>query len=147
MRNGNELKNGGVKMALINCPECGVNVSDRANSCPHCGCPLGPGSNGVLKIRFTQNTVIPSASFSVRLTFDGQTETLYVKGSQSEFIVPNDGKIHILEIHCKYGIHVYDCTFEIKPGESRWYSVEYYKGVVMGDWRIHDYTDRINSRW
>lgn len=27
-------------MALIKCPECGKDVSDRANSCPHCGYPF-----------------------------------------------------------------------------------------------------------
>lgn len=27
-------------MALIKCPECGKEVSDKASSCPSCGCPL-----------------------------------------------------------------------------------------------------------
>ncbi len=27
-------------MSLISCPECGKQVSDKAMSCPHCGCPL-----------------------------------------------------------------------------------------------------------
>lgn len=27
-------------MALIKCPECGKEVSDKASSCPNCGCPL-----------------------------------------------------------------------------------------------------------
>lgn len=26
-------------MALINCPECGKQISDKAVSCPECGCP------------------------------------------------------------------------------------------------------------
>lgn len=26
-------------MALINCPECGKEISDKAASCPNCGCP------------------------------------------------------------------------------------------------------------
>ncbi len=26
-------------MALIKCPECGKEISDRAESCPNCGCP------------------------------------------------------------------------------------------------------------
>lgn len=26
-------------MALIKCPECGKEISDKAISCPHCGCP------------------------------------------------------------------------------------------------------------
>ena len=27
-------------MALISCPECSVQVSDKAISCPSCGCPI-----------------------------------------------------------------------------------------------------------
>ena len=27
-------------MALIKCPECGAEISDKAGSCIHCGCPL-----------------------------------------------------------------------------------------------------------
>ena len=27
---------------LIPCPECALNVSDKAISCPHCGFPLKP---------------------------------------------------------------------------------------------------------
>lgn len=27
-------------MALIKCPECGREISDRAAACPHCGCPV-----------------------------------------------------------------------------------------------------------
>lgn len=27
-------------MALINCLECGKQISDKATVCPHCGCPI-----------------------------------------------------------------------------------------------------------
>ena len=27
-------------MAMINCPECGKEISDQAESCIHCGCPI-----------------------------------------------------------------------------------------------------------
>lgn len=27
-------------MALINCPECGKQISNKAGSCPNCGCPI-----------------------------------------------------------------------------------------------------------
>ncbi len=29
-----------VNMALINCSECKREISDKAKSCPHCGCPI-----------------------------------------------------------------------------------------------------------
>lgn len=32
-------------MALIKCPECGKEISDRAASCIHCGCPLQQATN------------------------------------------------------------------------------------------------------
>ena len=31
-------------MPVINCPECGGNVSDAAPACPHCGHPTGPAT-------------------------------------------------------------------------------------------------------
>ena len=33
-------------MAMIKCPECGKEISSRANACPNCGCPIGSGSGG-----------------------------------------------------------------------------------------------------
>lgn len=32
-------------MALIKCPECGKEVSDKAISCPNCGCPIASSDN------------------------------------------------------------------------------------------------------
>ena len=32
-------------MALINCPECGKEVSDKAPTCPNCGVPIASKSN------------------------------------------------------------------------------------------------------
>lgn len=31
-------------MALIKCVECGKEISDRADNCPYCGCPVGAES-------------------------------------------------------------------------------------------------------
>jgi uncharacterized membrane protein YvbJ len=35
-------------MALISCPECGSEVSDKAPSCPKCGVPLASAPKEVL---------------------------------------------------------------------------------------------------
>lgn len=37
-------------MALIKCPECGRQVSDKASSCPQCGCPIASHQTSI-KIR------------------------------------------------------------------------------------------------
>ncbi len=39
-------------MALIKCPECGTAVSDRAPTCPNCGCPLKGDDAGIARLIF-----------------------------------------------------------------------------------------------
>ena len=34
-------------MALIKCPECGKEISDKAEACPNCGCPINNNSSPV----------------------------------------------------------------------------------------------------
>lgn len=34
-------------MALINCKECGKEISDKAITCPNCGCPVGNQQIGI----------------------------------------------------------------------------------------------------
>lgn len=36
-------------MSMINCPECGEKISDKAESCPHCGCPQSEFKGAFLK--------------------------------------------------------------------------------------------------
>ena len=36
-------------MALIRCPECGKEISDKASSCPNCGCPIS-GLEGLVEL-------------------------------------------------------------------------------------------------
>ena len=35
-----QKEEGGIYMALINCPECEKQISDKAESCPNCGYPI-----------------------------------------------------------------------------------------------------------
>jgi len=45
-----KTKSGGMNnMALINCPECGGQVSDKANACPHCGFDIASYVNAVVE--------------------------------------------------------------------------------------------------
>lgn len=40
-------------MALINCPECGKEVSDKASSCPNCGYPISIKEDYICKVNGT----------------------------------------------------------------------------------------------
>ena len=65
-------------MALINCPECGRLISDKASKCPHCGMPAeyfsnaGKGGNshdiGAINYRGLSNLLI---------SFDGDHTALF----------------------------------------------------------------------
>ena len=45
-------------MPLINCPDCGKEVSDRAKACIHCGCPLEElQTSGPVRIKMPNNIV------------------------------------------------------------------------------------------
>lgn len=45
-------------MALIKCPECGKEISDKAGSCPGCGCPLSEMiTSGLVRIKIPNNIV------------------------------------------------------------------------------------------
>ena len=35
-------------MALIKCPECGKEISDKATSCPNCGCPIAAAKSELI---------------------------------------------------------------------------------------------------
>lgn len=35
-------KTNNISMALISCPECGKEISDKAIACPNCGNPINP---------------------------------------------------------------------------------------------------------
>lgn len=41
------------EMAIINCPECGKEISDQSDRCLHCGCPIKKGA----KVKQAKNTI------------------------------------------------------------------------------------------
>lgn len=45
-------------MALINCPECGKEISDRAGECPHCGYPLSESDRSNESVQVTTESPI-----------------------------------------------------------------------------------------
>lgn len=51
-------------MALIKCPECNSEVSDKAKSCPKCGCPIKEDVNFTQKQHRTKQSVIDGMNYA-----------------------------------------------------------------------------------
>ncbi len=56
-------------MALINCPECGASVSDRAPSCPQCGCPLNQPEQAIFYLTRENKAFLCAAKYEVYLDY------------------------------------------------------------------------------
>ena len=49
-------------MALINCSECNNLISDKASSCPQCGCPIAVVQKGVSVYDYPSTTGLKSSN-------------------------------------------------------------------------------------
>lgn len=82
-------------MALIKCPECGKEFSDKAQACPNCGCPTSEVKNQELK----QEEIKEDPEFELQLENDysikinSDTMTLFY---QSGFILESDVRGFVL---------------------------------------------------
>ena len=86
-------------MALIKCPDCGKDVSNQAKACPFCGCPIGSGAAGVLRVELRTFLKL-IGNVGVTVSFEGQTACLS-RGYYKDFVVPADGKRHTAKLSCE----------------------------------------------
>ena len=64
---------------LIICPECGGKVSDKASSCPHCGCPMEMPEKKFELLVFDPETMAgktPSDDVAIEVAMDFYGELL-----------------------------------------------------------------------
>lgn len=99
-------------MALISCPECGNEVSDRAPTCPRCGVPLASAPKDVMIHVEKPRQQIPR--YTSRVFIDGKE---VASGKQGQTItVP---LTEPAEVTVKPGSGLRKKTQQMAPGE-RW---------------------------
>jgi len=76
-------------MALITCPDCGKEVSDRAPSCPQCGAPLQIESK-VVVYGYTQEYLINPG---VKVFWQGTLVGTVKRGDVLSFDIDTDGEV------------------------------------------------------
>ena len=91
-------------MALIKCPECGKEISDRATSCPNCGCPVEKGpveeyqntsQESTSDVVTGQNNSIPVDTEETKIS---QQSTITSKANEVEKVVKSKTGIIIAVI-------------------------------------------------
>ena len=92
-------------MALIKCPDCGKKVSDRANQCIHCGCPLDELIENEESEELATMHIIRKSKF----TGSAITSIVYIDGE--EIISLNSGES--CELTINPGVH----QFSIRKGD------------------------------
>lgn len=134
---------------LKNCPECGLQVSDKALACPHCGYPMTPNINKPRKVRnkrkrlpngFGQISEIRGRNlkrpFRVQLTVgkdeNGRPICRSLKPN-AYFKTYNDAYAALLE----FNKNPYDLqtVMTVKELYSRW-SAEHFKTITISGIRI-----------
>ena len=76
-------------MALIKCPECGNDVSDKAPACPQCGVPIFRESK-VVVYGYTQQFALNP---KVQVFWNGSPVGSVKKGDRIAFDIETDGEV------------------------------------------------------
>lgn len=91
-------------MALINCPECGKEISDKAISCPNCGVPLSKEISLLEKKNEEQMEILPFPNLPENLdigrqitnwAFDAAFEGFFDGRENTLSVIPS-GKVTVL---------------------------------------------------
>lgn len=73
-------------MALIKCPECGKEISDKAAACPNCGMPLRREDRGTYDVIITREKQWYLVNPKMKVTVDAADE--YVLENNSSITIP-----------------------------------------------------------
>ena len=89
-------------MALIKCPECGKEISDKATACPNCGCPIAEMStSGLVKIKLPRTEQMAEglvglfSSKEASITANGKTIWSGKHGETASFTIDQPTTITI----------------------------------------------------
>ncbi len=119
-------------MALIKCPECGKDVSDKAKLCNNCGCPiedLSPSGTVKIKLSFLKRQGGVNGKQKATIVADGKTlwegqvgeiAHIYFEGETNVTI-----KYHTSMLH--FGG---ECTGIVDPAKSKKYSIVTREGFL-----------------
>ena len=116
-------------MALIKCPECGQEVSDRAQFCPKCAFPLSElRTDGDVSIKMTPISQTINARQKVSVIVNGRTIWEGQTGQIAD--IHFDGPTTItIKYHTNLTAYGAECTGVIEPQKGKKYAVQRVRGA------------------
>lgn len=89
-------------MALIKCPECGREISDKARECPHCGVPIAAGKT--IPVRFWRERKFVGGMTTGTILIDGNAVGSAQSGTDFEVqLSPGEHNILIQTLNTDTG--------------------------------------------
>ncbi len=118
-------------MAMIKCPECGRDVSDRANSCPNSGFPIAsskPNGSVMIKLSVLKSTARLNNQ-KVSISSGGKILWQGTSGEIAELYF--DGATNItVKYHMSLNHHAGECTGVVDPAKTKRYNVTARQGIM-----------------
>ena len=110
-------------MALIKCPECGKEISDKSENCIHCGFPiqdhLRKGTPGKLIVHAPEYK-FGMGKLKIEVHIDGKKIGEIRRHETKEFIIKNDTKVTFLDHSFLTGTKTAACmAFEGKTVDAQ----------------------------
>lgn len=106
-------------MALIRCPECGREVSDRAAACPNCAAPIK--FSNTIKIKFSLPSNLPGAVGRTISVFDKEDRKLIWQGTRGQtatITITRDIRIDIMVSAAMGRTAMVECPQSVSPGKK-----------------------------
>ena len=122
-------------MAMITCPECGNMVSDKANSCIHCGSPLQVNKSVKVKIPYFRTGMMGNKACAVELCVGNKSLWTGFSGGVASFEIEEKTVSVSLTIKKAYtgGLSFVDFTIEGAVEQGKKYEVKMVNNAFLGN--------------
>ena len=132
-------------MALIRCPECGAEVSDRATACPKCAFPIASSlPAGIVRIKMKPVQVSTGLSGKQRVTVYSGSSVLWEGqiGQIAELKIDKPTPVTI-QYHMSLMHYGGECSGTIDPAKGKNYNVATRQGMFKSILELQrvDYID------
>ena len=119
-------------MAMIKCPECGKEVSDKAKTCPNCGCPIENISpSGTVQIKVSPLNSSSGFNGNQKVSIFSGAKTLWEGnvGDVAELFFDGPTSVTV-KYHLSLMHYGGECSGTIDPSKSRKYNVSARQGIM-----------------